>query len=192
MNGVKTLITLHGDLAAFLGLLVRPRSALAAENLFLHKQLTMYQQRKLNPRRTDTPFRIDLVLLSRLFNWRDALVVVQPKTLVRWYRQGFRLFWRWKSRPGRPRIPMELRRLIREMALSNPSRGVERIANELLLKWVSEYRRAQYENIFPNPRPENRATINAGQPLFATMRQLYSLVISMSSLPQRSDYSTYL
>jgi len=53
---------------------------------------------------------------------------------VHWHRQGFRLFWRWKSRPGRPRIPIELRRLIREMALDNVSWGEERIANELLLK----------------------------------------------------------
>ena len=134
MDGIKTLITLLGDLVAFLGLLIQPRSALAAENLFLRKQLAMYQERKLNPRRPDTPFRIALVLLSSLFNWRDALIVVQPRTLVRWHRQGFRLFWRWKSRPGRPPIPEKLRQLIRVMALNNPPWGEERIANELLLK----------------------------------------------------------
>ena len=113
---------------------MRPHSALAAENLFLRKQLAMYQERKLKPRRPDAAFRIGLVLLSRLFDWKHSLVVVQPQTLVRWHRQGFRLFWRWKSRPGRPPIPIELRRLIREMALSNPIWGEERIANELLLK----------------------------------------------------------
>ena len=94
----------------------------------------MFQERKVKPHRPDTPIRIALVLLSRLFNWRDALVVVQPQTLVRWHRQGFRLFWRWKSRPGRPKIPVELMRLIREMALNNLTWGEERIANELLLK----------------------------------------------------------
>ena len=94
----------------------------------------MYQQRKQKPRRPDAPFRIALVLLSRLFDWKETLVVVQPQTLVRWHRTGFRLFWRWKSRPGRPPIPIELRQLIREMALSNLSWGEERIANELLLK----------------------------------------------------------
>jgi hypothetical protein len=94
----------------------------------------MYQERKLKPRRLDTAFRVALVLLSRLFHWKHALVVIKPQTLVRWHRQGFRLFWRWKSRPGRPPIPIELRRLIREMALSNPIWGEERIANELLLK----------------------------------------------------------
>ena len=94
----------------------------------------MYQEREQKPRRPDTPLRIALVLLSKLFDWKDALVVVQPQTLVRWHRQGFRLFWRWKSRPGRPPIPAELRALIHEMALSNSSWGEERIANELLLK----------------------------------------------------------
>ena len=134
MEGVETIITLLGDLATFFWLTLRPQSALAAENLFLRKQLAMFQERKAKPRRPDTPIRIALVLLSRLFNWRDALVVVQPQTLVRWHRQGFRLFWRWKSRLGRPPIPVELRQLIHEMALSNPSWGEERIANELLLK----------------------------------------------------------
>jgi hypothetical protein len=134
MDGVRTIIKLLYDLPTFIWLMLRPHGALVAENLFLRKQLAICQQRKLKPRRPDTPFRVALVLLSRLFNWRDALVVVQPQTLVRWHRQGFRLCWRWKSRPGRPPIPIELRQLIREMASSNPSWGEERIANELLLK----------------------------------------------------------
>jgi len=74
-----------------------------------------------------------LMILSRWFNWRDALVV-GPRTLTRWHRAGFRLFWRYKSRPGRPPIPRELQTLIRQMALENVSWGEERIANELLLK----------------------------------------------------------
>jgi putative transposase len=134
MDGIKIIIKLLGDLARFLWLSQRSQSALAAENLFLRKQLAMFQERNAKPRRPDTRIRIVLVLLSRLFHWREALVVVQPQTLVRWHRQGFRLFWRWKSRPGRPPIPVELRQLIREMAVSNPSWGEERIANELLLK----------------------------------------------------------
>jgi hypothetical protein len=75
-----------------------------------------------------------LAVLSRLFNWRDALVVVRPETLIRWHRAGWRLFWRLKSRPGRPPIPPELRQLIRRMASENPLWGEERIANELRLK----------------------------------------------------------
>ena len=77
---------------------------------------------------------MSLALLSRLFEWRDALVVVRPETLIRWHRAGWRLFWRLKSRPGRTRIPLELRQLIRRMATENPIWGEERIANELLLE----------------------------------------------------------
>ena len=62
------------------------------------------------------------------------LTVVQPDTLIRWHRRGWRLFWRWKSRPGRPRIPANLQRLIVTMARANPTWGEERIADELLLK----------------------------------------------------------
>jgi transposase InsO family protein len=62
------------------------------------------------------------------------LVVVHPETLIRWHRAGWKLFWRLKSRPGRPPIPLEVQELIRRMANENPSWGEERIANELLLK----------------------------------------------------------
>ena len=75
-----------------------------------------------------------LVLLSRGFAWKNAIVNVTPKTFIGWHRAGFRLFWRCKCRTGRPRIPPELRTLIREMARDNVGWGEERIANELLLK----------------------------------------------------------
>src|SRR5262249_45062542 len=63
-----------------------------------------------------------------------VLAIVQPATFLRWHRQGFQLFWRWKSRPGRPPIPADLQALIRRLARENPSWGEERIAHELLLK----------------------------------------------------------
>jgi transposase InsO family protein len=130
----KLARALVADGMRFMALLARSRTALAAENLFLRKQLAFYQERKIRPRRFDNVTRFMLVLLSHGFAWQDALANVTPKTFIAWHRSGFRLFWRWKSRPGRPPIPIELRRLIREMALSNPSWGEERIANELLLK----------------------------------------------------------
>ena len=153
MGGVRTLIKLLGDLIIFMWMMVRPHNTLAAENLFLRKQLAMYQERKLKPHKPDTALRIALVLLSRQFNWKDALVVVQPQTLVRWHRQGFRLFWRWKSRPGRPAIPPELRALIREMAVSNASWGEERIANELLLKLGIRISPRTVRKYIPNSPP---------------------------------------
>ena len=113
---VRALFT---DGTHFISLLARSRSTLAAENLFLRKQLAFYQERKIKPRRFDNVTRLMLVLLSHGFAWKEALVNVTAKTFIGWHRAGFRLFWRWKSRPGRPRIPAELRALISEMALSN-------------------------------------------------------------------------
>jgi hypothetical protein len=75
-----------------------------------------------------------MVWLSHWFDWRRVLRIVKPQTFTNWHRQGFRLFWRWKSKPGRPVLPKNLRQLIRQMALENPTWGQERIANELLLK----------------------------------------------------------
>src|SRR5215813_5516533 len=103
----RTLLILLMDAWCFLRLCLRPSPTLAAENLSLRRQLTL---------------------------WHQALVIVQPATLIRWHRQGFRLFWRWTSRRGRPPIPPALQALIRQMARENPTWGQERIANELFLK----------------------------------------------------------
>ena len=130
----STLLTLVVDVVWFLWLCLRPSTTLAAENLFLRKQLAMYQERHVQPRRANNAARLTLVWLGRWFNWHQALAIVQPATFTRWHRQGFRLFWRWKSTPGRPPIPADLQALIRRMARENPSWGEERIANELLLK----------------------------------------------------------
>src|SRR3954466_542717 len=64
----------------------------------------------------------------------DALTVVEPQMILRWHRAGFRMFWRWKSRRGvgRPKVPLEVRQLIREMSLANPFWGAPRIHGELL------------------------------------------------------------
>ena len=130
----RIVLRLLADLAGLVVLSLRPRRSVEAENLFLRRQLALYQERGVKPRRVDAATRVSLALLSRLFDWRDALVVVRPETLIRWHRAGWRLFWRIKSRPGRPPIPLELRQLIRRMATENPIWGEERIANELLLK----------------------------------------------------------
>jgi len=92
------------DVGRFLQTVVRPRAALSAEILFLRKQLAFYQEHEIKPRRLTDSARAALLVLSRMFNWRDALVIVKPETLIRWHRQGFRLFWRWKCRAGRPRL----------------------------------------------------------------------------------------
>jgi hypothetical protein len=128
------LISFIVDAVCYLGLCLRPSPALAAENLFLRKQLALYEERQVKPRRPTHAIRLAMMWLSYCFNWRSALRIVQPETFTRWHRQGFRLFWRWKSKPGRPALPQDLQALIRRMALENPTWGQERIANELLLK----------------------------------------------------------
>jgi putative transposase len=128
------LLTLLGDMVRFLRLCLRPPASLAAEHLFLRKQLALYQERHVTPRRATNATRFALVWLGHCFDWHTALSIVTPQTFLRWHRQGFQLFWRWKSRPRRPRIPAELQALIRQMAQDNPTWGQARIANELLLK----------------------------------------------------------
>jgi len=132
---LSNLATVVVDAFTFARNLLRSRSALAAENLFLRKQLSFFVEREQRPRRTDNATRLTMATLSRLFDWKNALVVVNPDTLIRWHRKGFRLFWRWKSRPkGRRPIPEDLQKLIMEMATANVAWGEERIAHELLVK----------------------------------------------------------
>ena len=134
MDIAQALVQVVIDLFSLLFLLTRSRGNLVTETLFLRKQLAFYKERGIKPGRIDSASRITLVALSRLFDWKDALAIVQPKTLIRWHREGFRMFWRWKSRMGRPPIPEDLKNLIRQMARENPLWGEERIANELLVK----------------------------------------------------------
>ena len=105
-----------------------------AENLFLRKQLAFYGEHKIRPRPLTDAARLSLVLWSRMFDWRNALMIVKPETLMGWHRKGFRLFWHWKSRPGRPPLPQEIRELIVRMARENPTWGQLRVAAELSLK----------------------------------------------------------
>ena len=131
---VQIVVGLIEDALRWLMLLARSDESVLAENLVLRRQLAMFIERGVRPARMDAATRISLAVLTQLFDWRSALVVVQPATIVRWHRAGWSLFWRMKSRPGRPPIPRELRLMIRRMGEENPLWGEERIANELLLK----------------------------------------------------------
>jgi putative transposase len=128
------VLRLVADLIGLLVLTVWSRRSIQAENLVLRRQLALFKEREVKPRRIDAATRLSLAWLSRLCDWRSCVIVVRPETIVRWHRAGWRLFWRYKSRPGRPPIPLELRQLIRRMASENPLWGEERIANELLVK----------------------------------------------------------
>ena len=113
----------------------KSRERLEAENLALRHQIIVL--------RRSAPLRLRFLGSDRLlFVWLyrlwpgvlNAIVIVKPETVVRWHRRGFKVFWRWKSRgrPGRPRIPPEVRDLIREVSLTNPLWGAPRIHGELL------------------------------------------------------------
>src|SRR5229473_6151550 len=139
-SGVATISELLKDGFQFLARITRSRAALGAEILFLRKQLAYYQEHEIRPRRLTDAARLSLVLWSRFFDWKESLAIVTTATFTRWHRKGFKLYWRWKSRGGRPALPREIRQLIARMVKENITWGEERIADELSLKlglWVS-------------------------------------------------------
>jgi putative transposase len=71
------------------------RASLAAEVLFLRKQLAFYQERQIKPRRFDDAARLSMLLLSKFFDWKNVLINVKPDTFTGWHKKAFRLLWRW-------------------------------------------------------------------------------------------------
>jgi putative transposase len=123
---ISLLLTLRG--------VARTRAALHLEVLALRHQLQVLQRTK--------PRRVRLVQADRwlwtwlsgsLTDWKMVLVIVRPETVLAWHRQGFRWYWTWKSRRrlGRPRVPRDVRALIRTMSEANPLWGAPRIHGEL-------------------------------------------------------------
>jgi hypothetical protein len=88
---VCTIVRVAGDILQFALSILRPRGRLAAENLFLRKQLALYLERQVKPRRADDATRLTLVALSRLIDWRQLLTVVKPETLISMASKGIRL-----------------------------------------------------------------------------------------------------
>ena len=148
------------DWAIFVLGLIRSRTASSAEILFVRKQLAFYREHQIKPRRLTDEARLSLAFWSQWFHWREALVIVQPETLMRWHRKAFKLFWRWKSRMGRPRLPADIRQLIVRMVRENPTWGQERIAAELSLKLGVQVSPRTVRAYWPTdcePRNRNRA-----------------------------------
>jgi putative transposase len=94
LSVLSIVVRVLSDLISWCGLVFRRRSSLEAEILFLRRQLALYMERGVKPRRIDSATQVSLAFLSRWFAWRSALVVVRPETLTRWHRAGFRLLWR--------------------------------------------------------------------------------------------------
>ena len=114
--------------------LARGKSELVAENALLRQQLIILRQQSKRPVCTWRD-RSLLVLLARATrSWKQAILIVQPETLLRWHRQGFRLFWKHKSKATshKPKVAAETIALIKEMASNNRLWGAERIRGELL------------------------------------------------------------
>ena len=116
--------------------LFKSRSRLEAENLFLRHQLNIALRRAPSHVRLSGSDRALLVLMTMLWpNLVGMARLVQPETILRWHRTGFRVFWRWRSRnrAGRPKIDRGLRDLIRRISTENPLWGASRIHGELLM-----------------------------------------------------------
>ena len=113
---------------------VRRRNDVVLENLLLRHQLAVLTRTGRRPK-LHARDRLLCACVRRCWpSWRRHLLFVQPETVIRWHRQGWRLFWRWKSRSqvGRPRLSPEVRELIATMSRENPLWDSERIRGEVL------------------------------------------------------------
>jgi transposase InsO family protein len=113
----------------------KTRARLQAEIILLRHQVNVLRRRLPAKPKLTVADRLIFVWLYRLFpSLRSAITIIQPETVVRWHRAGFRLYWRWKSRSrgGRPKVAAEIRHLIRDMSLANPLWGAPRIHGELM------------------------------------------------------------
>ena len=128
------MLTILGSIASAALAFLRSRRDVAAENLALRHQLSVLRRERRTPRLSRWDRLLWVILAKAWSSWTDVLVIVQPNTVIRWHRHAFRLFWRFKSRrgkPGRPKVDTELRNLIRQMARENLWRA-PRIHKELL------------------------------------------------------------
>jgi putative transposase len=132
-----------------------------AEIIALRHQLTVLQRsRTPRPIQLNRADRCLWVWLSRLWSeWRSALIMVKPETVIRWHRQGFRWYWTWKvrhGRSGRPKVPKEARDLIRTMSRENPLWGAPRIHSELLKLGIKLSQASVARYRVRNPKPPSQ------------------------------------
>ncbi len=115
---------------------LKSRARLEAEILVLRQEVIVLSRKSRSRVWLRNIDRLILVWMYRVFpSILDAITVVKPETVIRWHRQGFRAYWRWKSRRrgGRPRIKREIRDIVRRMSMENPLWGAPRIHGELLM-----------------------------------------------------------
>ncbi len=132
-RSVAGMLKLKRSIVSMLARRFRSRAVLELENLALRHQLHVLRRQRPGRLRLFALDRLLWVLLYRLWpRCLEAMVLVKPATVIQWHRQGFRLFWRWRSRSGRPLVHREVRKLIRQMSIANPLWGAPRIHGELL------------------------------------------------------------
>jgi transposase InsO family protein len=148
------MLGIVGLLLRWLASLLKSRRRLEAENLVLRHQVNILR-RASGRLRLSNADRLTFVWLYRLCpGMVDAIAIIRPETVIRWHRQGFKAFWRWKSRSrgGRPPIPREIRDLIREMSRANWLWGAPRIHGELLKLGIEVARSTVAKYMIKRPR----------------------------------------
>ena len=148
MSIIRSLVAFFKEwltyLISFLSLFFKSSNAIKLENIALRSQLALYQHRfeKQNlPKPRATPaFRQLWVILSKcLAGWESLIVVVQPKTVIKWHRTAFKLYWKRKSRNiGRPKISQETVKLIKRVNKENPLLSPEKIHEKLRLLGIEK------------------------------------------------------
>ena len=141
--------------------LLKSRRSLALENTALRHQLEVLQRNSKRSRLNPSDWAFWALLSHFLPDWRQHLSIVQPDTVIRWHRKGWRLYWQWKSKqgPGRPKVTAEVRSLIRQMSLENRLWGAPRIHGELLKLGydICETTIAKYMVRYPGPSAQTRS-----------------------------------
>jgi len=152
LNGLSLLLS-------FVRAALRDRRELALENLALRQQLIVLKRTDKRPR-IENKDRLFWIWLSRTWSgWRQAILIVQPATIVGWHRQGFRRYWSRLSRckaSGRPSVAPQLRALVRQMAEANPLWGAPRIHGELLKLGINISERSVSRLLGRKPKPPSQ------------------------------------
>src|ERR1700674_3461642 len=132
-RSVAGMLKVERSIVSMLARRFRSRAVVELEHLALRHQLHVLRRQRPGRLRLFTFDRLFWVLLYQLWpRCLETMVLVKPATVIQWHRQGFRLFWRWRSRSGRPSVQREVRKLIRQMSIANPLWGAPRIHGELL------------------------------------------------------------
>ena len=136
LSSIRVMVPFLLAMLVYLRAFLMARHSLAMETAVLRQQLAVYKRKRPRPKLNQFD-RLFWVVVRRMWNnWSEALILVKPDTVISWHRAGYRLFWRWRSRPrrvGRPKVAEEVRLLIRRIKRENPSWGAPRIHGELLL-----------------------------------------------------------